>query len=307
MFQHQPVMLREVVEFLAPAPGRVFVDGTLGGGGHSEALLRAGAGVFGVDRDQDALDAAGVRLAEYGNFHALYGNFHDLRALLQAQGVGPVDGILLDLGVSSYQLDTAERGFSYHADAPLDMRMDRRQSFDAKELVNTWSEQEIARVLRDYGEEAWAARIAQMIVEHRARAPLATTGDLVRAVDAAIPRKMRDRDTGHSAQKTFQALRIAVNDELAPLGQALEDAVSLLRPGGRLCVITFHSLEDRIVKQTFRRLERPCTCPPGLPVCICGKKPSVGLPVRGALKPGAEEIAQNPRARSAKLRVAQKF
>lgn len=307
MFQHQPVMLREVVEFLAPAPGRVFVDGTLGGGGHSEALLRAGAGVFGVDRDQDALDAAGVRLAEYGNFHALYGNFHDLRALLQAQGVGPVDGILLDLGVSSYQLDTAERGFSYHADAPLDMRMDRRQSFDAKELVNTWSEQEIARVLRDYGEEAWAARIAQMIVEHRARAPLATTGDLVRAVDAAIPRKVRDRDTGHSAQKTFQALRIAVNDELAPLGQALEDAVSLLRPGGRLCVITFHSLEDRIVKQTFRRLERPCTCPPGLPVCICGKKPSVGLPVRGALKPGAEEIAQNSRARSAKLRVAQKL
>ena len=307
MFQHQPVMLREVVEFLAPAPGRVFVDGTLGGGGHSEALLRAGAGVFGVDRDQDALDAAGVRLAEYGNFHALYGNFHDLRALLQAQGVGPVDGILLDLGVSSYQLDTAERGFSYHADAPLDMRMDRRQSFDAKELVNTWSEQEIARMLRDYGEEAWAARIAQMIVEHRARAPLATTGDLVRAVDAAIPRKVRDRDTGHSAQKTFQALRIAVNDELAPLGQALEDAVSLLRPGGRLCVITFHSLEDRIVKQTFRRLERPCTCPPGLPVCICGKKPSVGLPVRGALKPGAEEIAQNPRARSAKLRVAQKL
>lgn len=307
MFQHQPVMLREVVEFLAPAPGRVFVDGTLGGGGHSEALLRAGAGVFGVDRDQDALDAAGVRLAEYGNFHALYGNFHDLRALLQAQGVGPVDGILLDLGVSSYQLDTAERGFSYHADAPLDMRMDRRQSFDAKELVNTWSEQEIARVLRDYGEEAWAARIARMIVEHRARAPLATTGDLVRAVDAAIPRKVRDRDTGHSAQKTFQALRIAVNDELAPLGQALEDAVSLLRPGGRLCVITFHSLEDRIVKQTFRRLERPCTCPPGLPVCICGKKPSVGLPVRGALKPGAEEIAQNPRARSAKLRVAQKL
>lgn len=307
MFQHQPVMLREVVEFLAPAPGRVFVDGTLGGGGHSEALLRAGAGVFGVDRDQDALDAAGVRLAEYGNFHALYGNFHDLRALLQAQGVGPVDGILLDLGVSSYQLDTAERGFSYHADAPLDMRMDRRQSFDAKELVNTWSEQEIARVLRDYGEEAWAARIAQMIVEHRARAPLATTGDLVRAVDAAIPRKVRDRDMGHSAQKTFQALRIAVNDELAPLGQALEDAVSLLRPGGRLCVITFHSLEDRIVKQTFRRLERPCTCPPGLPVCICGKKPSVGLPVRGALKPGAEEIAQNPRARSAKLRVAQKL
>lgn len=307
MFQHQPVMLREVVEFLAPAPGRVFVDGTLGGGGHSEALLRAGAGVFGVDRDQDALDAAGVRLAEYGNFHALYGNFHDLRALLQAQGVGPVDGILLDLGVSSYQLDTAERGFSYHADAPLDMRMDRRQSFDAKELVNTWSEQEIVRVLRDYGEEAWAARIAQMIVEHRARAPLATTGDLVRAVDAAIPRKVRDRDTGHSAQKTFQALRIAVNDELAPLGQALEDAVSLLRPGGRLCVITFHSLEDRIVKQTFHRLERPCTCPPGLPVCICGKKPSVGLPVRGALKPGAEEIAQNPRARSAKLRVAQKL
>ena len=185
--------------------------------------------------------------------------------------------------------------------------MDQSQPFTAETLVNTWPKEEIARILREYGEESWADRIAAIILEHRQQTPLRTTGDLVRAVDAAIPRKVRDRDKGHSAQKTFQAIRIAVNDELAPLTKALEDAVDLLAPGGRLVVITFHSLEDRLVKQTFRRMENPCTCPPGLPVCICGKKPTVRLPSRGAIKPSKEETEQNPRARSAKLRVAEKL
>jgi len=306
MFHHVPVMFEEALTYLAVQPGKVYVDGTLGGGGHTGAILDRGGAVYGIDRDEDALNAATARLAGQAGFHPLRGNFHDMGELLAAQGIEAVDGVLLDLGVSSFQLDTVERGFSYHQDAPLDMRMDRSQPFTAAELVNTWPEADIAAVLRDFGEEPWAARIAAIIVEHRAKKPIDTTGDLVAAVDAAIPRKIRDRDKGHSAQKTFQGLRIAVNDELAPLSQAIEDAVTLLMPGGRLCVITFHSLEDRIVKKTLRRLENPCDCPPSLPVCVCGKKPIVRLPVRGAVKPSQVEINQNPRARSAKLRVAEK-
>lgn len=306
MFYHQPVLLAEVLRWLAPVPGGMYVDGTLGGGGHTEALLAAGATVYGIDRDADALRFAGQRLAAFPGFHPVQGNFHDMKALLSAQGVGQVQGVLLDLGVSSFQLDTAQRGFSYHMDAPLDMRMDQSQPFSAYDLVNGWPAGDIAAVLKDYGEEPWAKRIAQIIVEHRAQAPIETTGGLVRAVDAAIPRKVRDRDKGHSAQRTFQALRIAVNDELAPLERALSDALSLLAPQGRLCVVTFHSLEDRIVKRAFRHMENPCECPPQLPVCVCGKKPLARLPVRGAVKPTAEECAQNPRARSAKLRVAEK-
>lgn len=306
-FHHIPVMLDEVLEALQPEEGKVFIDGTLGGGGHTGELLKRGATVYGIDRDADALAAATARLSGFAAFHAVRGNFHDMKALAAENEIPLLDGVLLDLGVSSFQLDTAERGFSYHADAPLDMRMDQSQPFTAETLVNTWPKEEIARILREYGEESWADRIAAIILEHRQQAPLRTTGDLVRAVDAAIPRKVRDRDKGHSAQKTFQAIRIAVNDELAPLTKALEDAVDLLAPGGRLAVITFHSLEDRLVKQTFRRLENPCTCPPGLPVCICGKKPTVRLPSRGAIKPSKEETEQNPRARSAKLRVAEKL
>lgn len=306
MYYHIPVMREEVLRWLAPAPGKVFVDGTLGGGGHSEMVLQAGGSVYGIDRDRDALDAASQRLSGYAGFHAIHGNFHTMAALLAARGISAVDGILLDLGVSSYQLDTAERGFSYHMDAPLDMRMDRSAPFDARALVNEWPEAEIARVIREYGEEPWAARIAAIIVEHREKAALETTGDLVRAVDAAIPRRVRDRDKGHSAQKTFQALRIAVNDELAPLAKALEHAAQLLAPGGRLLVITFHSLEDRVAKRALRGMENPCVCPPGLPVCVCGKEPLVRLPVRGAIKPSPEEVRENPRARSAKLRVAEK-
>lgn len=306
MFYHLPIMLGEVLQWLAPAEEGIYVDGTLGGGGHSEAILQRGATVYGIDRDQDALQAAGSRLSAYPRFHALHGNFHDMGALLAAEGIESVNGILLDLGVSSFQLDTASRGFSYHADAPLDMRMDQSQPLSAKAIVNTWPPQEIARILKEYGEEAWAERIARIIVEHREQAPLETTGDLVRAIDAAIPRKIRDRDKGHSAQKTFQALRIAVNDELMPLSRALQDAMRLLQPGGRLCVITFHSLEDRIVKQTMREMADPCTCPPGLPVCVCGAVAVAELPVRKPIRPSDQEIAQNPRARSAKLRIAQK-
>lgn len=306
MFHHVPVLLHETIAWLSPKPDGVYVDGTLGGGGHAEAILSNGAKLYGIDRDADALAAATARLSGYAGFHALHGNFHDMKALLSREGIERVDGILLDLGVSSHQLDSAGRGFSYHMDAPLDMRMDRTQAFDARELLNTWPQAEIARVLRVYGEEAWAQRIAAIIIEHRQKAPLETTADLVRAVDAAIPRKVRDRDKGHSAQKTFQALRIAVNDELDPLEEALESAVSMLAPGGRLCVITFHSLEDRLVKHVFRRLDNPCVCPPGLPQCVCGKQPIVCLPHRAAIKPTTEEIEENPRARSAKLRVAQK-
>lgn len=307
MFKHIPVLYDEVLQWLDPQPDGVYVDGTLGGGGHTEAVLKSGAAVYGIDRDQDALAAASKRLAGFTKFHPIHGNFHDMAALLAEHGVSAVNGVLLDLGVSSYQLDTAERGFSYHMDAPLDMRMDQSQTFDARELVNTWDAPEIARALKDYGDESWAARIAAIIVEHRQEKPLETTGDLVRAVDAAIPRKIRDRDKGHSAQKTFQALRIAVNDEIDPLSDVLEQAVGLLAPKGRLCVITFHSLEDRVVKRTFRRLENPCTCPPGMPVCVCNQKPMVSLPSRGAIKPSREETEENPRARSAKLRVVQKL
>ena len=218
-----------------------------------------------------------------------------------------IDGMMVDLGVSSYQLDTAERGFSYHADAPLDMRMDQRQALTAATIVNTWDKAELTRILRDYAEEKWAARIADIVIEHRARKPIETTGELVACVDAAIPKKVRMQDSGHSARRTFQALRIAVNDELDPLRRALTDMVDLLVPGGHLAVLTFHSLEDRIVKQTLRTLANPCTCPPKIPVCICGKKPVVRVLGGGGIKPGAEEIERNPRSRSAMLRGCEKL
>lgn len=309
-FEHVSVMLCEAVDLLAVHPGGVYVDGTLGGGGHSEEILRrlGGTGhLYGIDRDEEAIAAARARLNGAGNFTAIHGNFHDVKALLSERGVEQIDGMLIDLGVSSHQLDTAGRGFSYHADAPLDMRMDRSQALDAREIVNGWPEGEIARILRDYGEEKWAARIAAIIAEHREKAPLETTGDLVACVDAAIPKRVRMQDAGHSARRTFQALRIAVNDELDPLRQAIEDMVALLAPGGRMAALTFHSLEDRIVKQTLRTLANPCTCPPKIPVCVCGKKPVVRVLGGGGIKPSAEEVARNPRARSAMLRGCEKL
>ena len=306
-FQHIPVLFSQVMDALPDRPDGIFVDGTLGGGGHSEGILRRfpQAQLYGIDRDPDAIAAASDRLKAFPGFHALRGNFHDARALLEEQGIRQIDCVLLDLGVSSHQLDEGDRGFSYHVDAPLDMRMDPSQPFSARDLVNTWSEAELTRILRDYGEEKWAARIARIICEHRKQTPLMTTGDLVNCVDAAIPKAVRRKDDGHPARRTFQAVRIAVNDELAPLDQALTDFVDMLRPGGRILVISFHSLEDRVVKQCFQRLHHPCTCPPKIPVCICGKKPQVDV-LGGACSADEDEVRANPRSRSAKLRVAVK-
>ena len=308
-FRHEPVLLREVLTWMDVRQKGVYCDGTLGGGGHSEAILEASGGtarLYGIDRDETAIRAATERLEKYPGFTAIRGNFHDAKRLLEEAGAGALDGVLLDLGVSSPQLDTAERGFSYHEDAPLDMRMDRSQGITAADFLNAAPEREIMEVIRDYGEEKWAARIARIICEHRVEKPFTTTFDLVNAVDAAIPKAVRRREEGHPARRTFQAIRIAVNDELRPLEQALKDLTDCLRPGGRICVITFHSLEDRIVKRCFKTLENPCICPPKAPICTCGRKPVGKVLSGGAVAPTEEEVEQNPRARSAKLRVAEK-
>ena len=304
-FYHQPVLFSEVMEWMRPQQGGVYLDCTLGGGGHAEGILKACGGkaeYYGIDRDADAIAAASKRLAAYPGFHAIRGNFHDAAQL----NLPKLNGALIDLGVSSYQLDTAERGFSYHEDAPLDMRMDASGGMTAAEYLNTVSVPELTRILRDFGEEKWAARIAQILDEKRREKPIITTLDLVKVVDAAIPKAVRRKDDGHPARRTFQAVRIAVNDELTPLEQALRDIVHLLDDGGRLLVITFHSLEDRIVKNTFRSLQNPCTCPPKAPICTCGKKPLGKVLGGGVIKPGKEETDDNPRARSAKLRVFEK-
>ncbi|MBR4080549.1 MAG: 16S rRNA (cytosine(1402)-N(4))-methyltransferase RsmH [Clostridia bacterium] len=309
-FIHEPVLLQEVLQWMDVREDGVYADGTLGGGGHSGAILRASGGtasLYGIDRDPMAIAAASERLGGFAGFHALRGNFHDGKALLRAADAPLLDGVLLDLGVSSPQLDRAERGFSYHEDAPLDMRMDPSQPLTAADVCNTFSEKELCRIIREYGEDKWAARIAQMICEHRTKKPFETTFDLVHAVDAAIPKAVRRKDDGHPARRTFQAIRIAVNDELDPLDRALCDFVDCLKPGGRILVITFHSLEDRLVKRCFQRLQNPCICPPRAPICTCGKKPLVKVLAKGAVPPTDEEIARNPRARSAKLRVAQKL
>ena len=306
-FHHIPVLLNEVLDYLDPQPGETFADGTLGGGGHSgEILKRIGetGTLYGIDRDEAAIAAASERLGGFPGFHAVHGNFHDIKELLP--GV-QLNGGLLDLGVSSYQLDTPDRGFSYHEDAPLDMRMDTSRGMTAADYVNTVSEQDFCQALRDYGDEKWAARIAQILMEKRAEKPLETTRDLVAVVDAAIPKAVRRKDEGHPARRTFQAVRIAVNDELAPLSQALTDWVMRLKPGGRLCVLTFHSIEDRLVKTAFRRMQNPCVCPPKAPVCTCGRKPIAKVLYGGAVKPSAEEIAENSRAHSALLRAVERL
>lgn len=309
-FRHEPVLLKEVLEWMSLRPDGVYCDGTLGGGGHSSAILKATGGkasLYGIDRDMNAIRAASERLADYSGFHAIHGNFHDAKELLREAGAPELTGILLDLGVSSPQLDQAERGFSYHEDAPLDMRMDQTKGITAAELLNTCDERELASIIRDYGEEKWAVRIAKIICEHRQEKPFETTFDLVHAVDAAIPKNVRRKEDGHPARRTFQAIRIAVNDELKPLEQAIRDYVDLLAPGGRILIITFHSLEDRIVKHCFKNLENPCICPPKAPICTCGKKPVVKVLAGGAVPPSEEELERNPRSRSAKLRVAEKI
>ena len=309
-FSHIPVLLNETLEFLAPERGGIFVDGTLGGGGHAEAVLtrlpQTGR-LIGIDRDWEAVHAAGDRLSSFGDrFTALHGNFFEMKALLSGIGVSEVNGILLDLGVSSHQLDTQERGFSYKTDAPLDMRMDQGARLSAKDIVNTYAESELARIFFAYGEERFSRRIAEKICRAREQYPIETTLQLAQIVREAIPGKYRN-EPQHPARRTFQALRIEVNSELAGLDQAVEQACDLLQKGGRLCIITFHSLEDRIVKQAFKRFEHPCTCPPSAPVCICGKQPKAKILTKKPLTASEEEAAENSRSNCAKLRCMEKI
>lgn len=309
-FSHVPVLLDEVMHFLAPERGGIFVDGTLGGGGHAEALLSrlpVTGRLVGIDRDWEALAAAGERLRPFGGrFTAIHGNFFDLPQLLASLDIRGVDGILFDFGVSSHQLDTAERGFSYHADAPLDMRMDRTAPLTARDVVNGYSFEQLCRILREYGEERFASRIADRIVRERQRSPIETTAELAALVRAAMPKKSR-MEAQHPARRTFQAIRIEVNGELAGLREAVDRAHELLNPGGRLVILTFHSLEDRIVKQAFRSYEKPCTCPPGAPVCICGKRPTARILTRKPVTGTEAELSRNSRAASAKLRAIEKL
>ncbi len=308
MFHHRTVLLQEAVEALQIKENGIYVDGTLGGGGHSEAILsRLKNGLLiGIDQDDRAIAAAGERLHPGKNRLLLVrDNFVHMDAILNQQGIEKVDGFLFDLGVSSPQLDEEERGFRYQEEAPLDMRMDRRQSLTAYEVVNEWPEGELTRIIREYGEERFARSIARRIVERRKTAPIATTGELVEVIKEAIPAPAR-RTGPHPAKRTFQAIRIAVNRELEVLGKALHLAIERLKPGGRIAVISFHSLEDRIVKETFQEYAAGCTCPPDFPVCVCGKEPIVKIITRKPILPSEEEIETNPRARSAKLRVAEK-
>ena len=307
-FNHYSVMLAETIDQLNIKPDGIYVDGTLGGAGHAyEVCKRLGAGRFyGFDQDDAAIETAGERLKPFSDkVTIIRDNYCNAKALLHENGVDGVDGIVLDLGVSSYQLDTEERGFSYRYDAPLDMRMDRRQSLTARDIVNNYTESELFHLIRDYGEDQFAKNIAKHIVQARADKPIETTFELSDIIKGAIPAKMRQN--GHPAKQTFQAIRIAVNDELDPLESALRSLVERLNPGGRLCVITFHSLEDRIVKNTFRNLADPCTCPKSFPVCVCGKKPTVKLVTRKPITASAEELDGNPRARSASLRIVEKL
>lgn len=307
-YGHKPVLLEECLQALALKPDGVYLDGTLGRAGHSQAILRrlTTGRLIGIDRDQAAIDAAKERLAEFGDRVTLvHGNFSDLGDILQNLGIVGVDGMLFDLGVSSPQLDEPRRGFSYMHDAPLDMRMDETAELDAYQVVNAWSYEELRRILFEYGEERYAPQIARAIVRSREDRPIETTGELVEIIRSAMPAKAL-REKQHPAKRSFQAVRIAVNGELDALPPMLEAATAGLNPGGRLAVITFHSLEDRIVKQKLRELATGCTCPPEFPVCVCGKKPRLNLVSRKPIVSGPAELEENPRARSAKLRVAER-
>ena len=309
-FAHVPIMPAQTLELLAPQRGGVFVDCTLGGGGHAELVLSAlpeTGRLIGIDRDDDALRAASARLSGFGGrFQAVKGNFFQIKSLLQELGIDKLDGVMADLGVSSYQLDNPERGFSYHVDAPLDMRMDQKAPLSAYDVVNGYDERRLAEIIRNYGEEKWASRIASVIIRERAKKPLTSTFELVDIIRAAIPAAAR-REGGHPAKRTFQAIRVEVNGELDGLEQAVEDMVSCLKPGGRAAVLTFQSLEDRIVKRTFQRLQNPCICPKDAPVCVCGRKPSVKILTRKPLTADEEELQANSRAKSAKLRGVEKL
>ena len=308
-FHHVSVLLEECIAGLNIRPDGIYVDGTLGGGGHSSriaALLTTGRHI-GIDRDPVALEAAGKRLEPYADRVTLvHANFCEMASVLKNLGISGVDGILLDLGVSSPQLDDGERGFSYMVDAPLDMRMNSQDTLSAYDVVNSWPYEELKRILYDYGEERYAPKIAAAICSRRENAPIATTLELVDVIRGAMPASAL-REKQHPAKRSFQAIRIAVNDELGAVSKVMEDAIPLLNPGGRLAVITFHSLEDRIVKNAMAEAAKGCTCPPNFPVCVCGNKPKVKLITRKPIVSGEEELERNPRARSAKLRICEKL
>ena len=305
-FSHKSVLLNETIDALRIKPNGIYVDGTLGGGGHSYEIckrLSDKGRLIGIDQDAAAIEAATERLGEFKDrVTIIRRNYCEMKRQLNSIGVTAVDGIILDLGVSSYQLDTAERGFTYREDVPLDMRMDQRQARTAKDIVNDYSEMELYRIIRDYGEDKFAKNIAKHIVQARQEKPLETTGELIQAIKAAIPMKVRAVG-GHPAKKTFQAIRIELNNELGVLKDSLDDMVDLLNDKGRLCIITFHSLEDRIVKNHFRTSENPCICPKEFPVCVCGRISKGKVITRKPILPGEEELEENSRSKSAKLRV----
>ena len=305
-FGHTSVLLHETIDSLHVKPDGIYVDGTLGGGGHACTLCRKlgeKGRLIGIDQDADAIRAAGERLREFGDRVTIVrSNYVDTPRVLSELGIPAVDGIYLDLGVSSYQLDTPERGFTYREDVPLDMRMDQRQTKTAKDIVNDYSEMELYHIIRNYGEDKFAKNIAKHIVQARQKAPIETTGQLIEVIKAAIPKKVRATG-GHPAKKTFQAIRIELNHELDVLKNNLEDMIDLLNDEGRIAIITFHSLEDRIVKNIFRTSERPCICPPEFPVCVCGRVSKGKVITRKPIVPGKEELEENSRSKSAKLRV----
>lgn len=306
-FNHYSVLLNETIEQLNIKPDGIYVDGTLGGGGHASQVakrLSEKGRLIGIDQDADAIRAAGERLAPYGDrITIIRSNYANMKEELHHIGVEHVDGIVLDLGVSSFQLDTPERGFTYReADAPLDMRMDDRQTRTAKDIVNDYSEMELYRIIRDYGEDKFAKNIAKHIVSARAKKPIETTGELTEIIRASIPMKVQATG-GHPAKRTFQAIRIELNQELEVLQNNLDEMIELLNPGGRICIITFHSLEDRIVKTNFKKNENPCTCPSDFPVCVCGKKSKGHVITRKPILPSEAELEENSRSKSAKLRV----
>lgn len=309
-FKHVSVLLEETVDALKIKPNGIYVDGTLGGAGHSSVIcerLEDNGRLIGIDQDEDAIAAASKRLAEYGDKATIVrSNYKDIRSVLSQLGIQKVDGILLDLGVSSYQLDAPMRGFTYmQEDAPLDMRMDNRQTLTAEMIVNEYSEMELFRLIRDYGEDRFAKNIAKHIVQARANGPITTTGELTQIIKGAIPKKVQVTG-GHPAKRTFQAIRIECNKELEVLKDTLDDMIQLLNPGGRLCIITFHSLEDRIVKTNFKNNEDPCICPKEFPVCVCGRKSKGTVITKKPILPTEEEMERNSRSRSAKLRVFEK-
>ena len=305
-FKHKSVLLEETVNGLNIKPDGIYVDGTLGGGGHAYevcAQLDSKGRFIGIDQDEAAIEAAGIRLRDFGERVTIVrSNYCDMKLQLQKLGIDKVDGIVLDLGVSSYQLDTAERGFSYRVDAPLDMRMDRRQTMTARDIVNDYSEMDLFRIIRDYGEDKFAKNIAKHIVMEREKGPIETTGQLIEIIKRAIPMKFQ-KTAGHPAKRTFQAIRIELNRELEVLRDSLDEMIELLNEDGRICIITFHSLEDRIVKSIFKRNENPCTCPSHFPVCVCGNVSKGKVITRKPILPSEGELEVNSRSKSAKLRI----